>query len=790
MAIITLPSGARVDTSLVRSSAGDKSGTVKKDLRAKGGYTTTIIGGSSSSRSTKADAYRDTARQLETIDPQIALQYESAARQTEAAEEKARIAKKEAEKPIFSTADEARGYTPKDPRFMQVPGTKAVRVPQAQQTIGKESEQRYKAALARYDLEPRPTRTQQQPKRATGTITTRPERMAGYGGAMSRAIQWLETKATTAYQRQARSDTPIINPQTYEDAAAFLSGIRTKERVWTLTKKGVLGIGLGAIATLTGPIGITALTLGSGAYTATKIPEIQTRFHSMDSMAKKEAISVTVQDMAATIGGAYAGGRIVQAIPTVRHNIRMSGFQKRNTGEPWIKEQAGLPAGKGRQLQIQPKGMRVWEAPRETTPLKMQTATKGAGKTTLRGQGDPTGIPGKDGTIITTTPKAFYEAYTQQGINSYLGKYTAIPRIPKVPSAIKPDAIIQTTPQGTQAKLIKPSGYLNYGRYYGKPAGLITYKPEPWHTKAMDMVIGVIDKAPKLPGIHGKKGGFSLKSEWITKYYYGKWETQMTTGTPTPNTPTTTSPKYQEIGIPILIKIPTKEEPDIIGDVWRGTTQPPPTEPTTKIKAFQAPRNPQKQISTPIIVPIIGRMTWTQHAQKPKTQPIQIPVLEPERPRPIIITPRPPRITPTRPIEPPTEQPPGITDIPGIPKFTRQPQKYQPRPSQGYSVSIRRAGKNIMLPMAYTKAQAIAIGGSIVDKTPAATFTIKKTRRTPTHTRRVPAIKLSRYTTKKGAGEIIFTEKKRYRIDSYGEIRGISILGAAKTRKKKGVKWI
>jgi hypothetical protein len=107
------------------------------------------IGGSGSSNSSsrkyekQAEELRETARQLETIDPHVALSYESAARKADSAAKRAR----ESNLPIFSTANAAQGISRSRPRFIPAGDGAGYEVPEAQQSILASMRPRYEAAL-------------------------------------------------------------------------------------------------------------------------------------------------------------------------------------------------------------------------------------------------------------------------------------------------------------------------------------------------------------------------------------------------------------------------------------------------------------------------------------------------------------------------------------------------------------------------------------------------------------------------------------------------------------------
>ena len=122
----------------------------------------------------------------------------------------------------------------------------------------------------------------------------------------------------------------------------------------------------------------------------------------------------------------------------------------------------------------------------------------------------------------------------------------------------------------------------------------------------------------------------------------------------------------------------------------------------------------------------------------------------------------------------------------------------KPRKQPGYNVYAKVLGKKKKLNVQpVTKRVAMSIGSKYADRTPAASFAIKKTNRVASevkirgwtrlsHKFRPPykteGIFLPRKVYKKGN---VFVEKKKFRIDSMGEILGLKKAKEAGGLRKK-----
>ena len=164
--------------------------------------TTQIVGGSSNQSITEeerakqlaAAEARDTARQLETIDPHLGLAYESKARVIEN-----RTTPNNAS--LFGSSESAQGQSFIEPRFKPVGGGQGYEVPSFKQTIQKRDRPRYEQALNISEASTRLVYTEQPSPAQTETATTQ---KSGYErrieGVMERE-QNLETFKTNIYDK-------------------------------------------------------------------------------------------------------------------------------------------------------------------------------------------------------------------------------------------------------------------------------------------------------------------------------------------------------------------------------------------------------------------------------------------------------------------------------------------------------------------------------------------------------------------------------------------------------------
>jgi hypothetical protein len=133
----------------------------------------------------------------------------------------------------------------------------------------------------------------------------------------------------------------------------------------------------------------------------------------------------------------------------------------------------------------------------------------------------------------------------------------------------------------------------------------------------------------------------------------------------------------------------------------------------------------------------------------------------------------------------PIEEKPKQTNTPPPSSFKRfkQPQKNNIFGTLGYNVFIRNKGIFAQAnTKALSKSQAINFGANIVESTTAATFKIIPSKSQLLSNQKIPAANLKNfYTNKKG----YFIEKPSKRINTFGELQGITFKGIQSKKIKK-----
>jgi flagellar biosynthesis GTPase FlhF len=144
----------------------------------------------------------------------------------------------------------------------------------------------------------------------------------------------------------------------------------------------------------------------------------------------------------------------------------------------------------------------------------------------------------------------------------------------------------------------------------------------------------------------------------------------------------------------------------------------------------------------------------------------------------------------TRPKQPTEEPPPPPTEEPPPPKLPRFPRfpgidTDKVEKQQGYDVYIREKGQFVRANKApLPKNRAFNLGSEVTDNTPAATFQLRKTKKKTDKTDAFSKKGLFKFNKKRNNKYI---EKDKYRIDSPGEIRGITVKGYLAARRKREI---
>jgi len=113
----------------------------------------------------------------------------------------------------------------------------------------------------------------------------------------------------------------------------------------------------------------------------------------------------------------------------------------------------------------------------------------------------------------------------------------------------------------------------------------------------------------------------------------------------------------------------------------------------------------------------------------------------------------------------------------------------------GYKVETRKKGKFTTLTRnTYSKQDAFDLGATAVDNSADASFRITKTDQKAKKKFKAPTRTRQKFRAKKTASGVVYIEKRKYRIDTFGERMGISAkgwyarsIGAKKKKKKTGV---
>ncbi len=109
----------------------------------------------------------------------------------------------------------------------------------------------------------------------------------------------------------------------------------------------------------------------------------------------------------------------------------------------------------------------------------------------------------------------------------------------------------------------------------------------------------------------------------------------------------------------------------------------------------------------------------------------------------------------------------------------RQPGKGRKLKAPGWNAVVKRRGKIVKLtPNPVTRSTALSVGGQFVDRGPAASFEIRKTKKNA----RGPEVdtfgqRKFKFRQRRTKQALLLVEKRRYRIDSPGEVAGISLQG-------------
>lgn len=123
----------------------------------------------------------------------------------------------------------------------------------------------------------------------------------------------------------------------------------------------------------------------------------------------------------------------------------------------------------------------------------------------------------------------------------------------------------------------------------------------------------------------------------------------------------------------------------------------------------------------------------------------------------------------------------------GLKKGKKKAQK------DGYKVETRKKGKFTTLTRnTYSKQDAFDLGATAVDNSADASFRIRKTDQKAKKKFKAPTRTRQKFRAKKTASGVVYIEKRKHRIDTYGERKGISAkgwyarsIGAKKKKKKK-----
>lgn len=149
---------------------------------------------------------------------------------------------------------------------------------------------------------------------------------------------------------------------------------------------------------------------------------------------------------------------------------------------------------------------------------------------------------------------------------------------------------------------------------------------------------------------------------------------------------------------------------------------------------------------------------------------------------PDLVTPSPPTtIIITEPLEEIIKEPPAKTTPFLLPQLEQQPKQLKRATSQGFDSFAKEKGKNVKLnEKSMTRNRAINSVLDALDNTPSATGSIRKGKQI---TRR-PDIPIDSRIFKFTQKNNTFQEKNRFRIDSRGELEGITIKGLLAQRRR------
>jgi len=137
---------------------------------------------------------------------------------------------------------------------------------------------------------------------------------------------------------------------------------------------------------------------------------------------------------------------------------------------------------------------------------------------------------------------------------------------------------------------------------------------------------------------------------------------------------------------------------------------------------------------------------------------------------------------------PPKLPPPKVPPPPVIPDWIRKMKAVKkPEKQPGYNVFAKVLGRRKKIAGNVRRRSALSRGAIYTDRTPAASFTIKSTGRVASGPDIFGWKHLKRKfrASKKHKG--VFVEKKRYRIDSIGEMMGLAKAKKAGGYRKKGL---
>ncbi len=182
-------------------------------------------------------------------------------------------------------------------------------------------------------------------------------------------------------------------------------------------------------------------------------------------------------------------------------------------------------------------------------------------------------------------------------------------------------------------------------------------------------------------------------------------------------------------------------------------------------------------IIKPIIRPISRVVQVPRAIQVPRLKVVQALKVAPS----VAVTPA--IVSRPRPVPKKPEIYPPIIKL-KVPSMKRFPQKKKPLPKKGYGIEIRRKGKweKAKIPYAFaTKEGAHAIGMEKTVKEAAASYRLVKSLKPVKRTRKKPTA-LHKVMFRPGKEKGVMVQKKLLRITSPGEIRQISLKGAAARR--------